>query len=259
MEDSMILRRFLMATCVATGLISVPAGTIFAAPPTEKSPPALEPEALEALTKMSTYLRTLKSFEMRSETVREEIDSRDQKLQFLGTTTYKARAPNGLVVEVAEDRRIRRFVYDGKSATLLAPRMGFYATVAAPPTIRELLDVLNKKYGVAFPLEDLFLWGTDADHRKNLQRGYLVGFARIGGQDADQYAFREKGLDWQIWVARGPKPLPLRVVIAGTSDPKLPQMEASLKWNTEPKFAADTFVFKPPAGAKPITIASREP
>jgi hypothetical protein len=255
----MTVRRILTATCVAAGLISVPAGMGLAAPPAEQSSSALEPEALAALTKMSNYLRTLKSFEMRSDTVREEIDSRDQKLQFLGTTTYKARAPNGLVVEVAEDRRIRRFVYDGKSATLLAPRMGFYATVAAPPTIRELLDVLNKKYGVAFPLEDLFLWGTDADHRASLKRGYLVGFARIAGQDADQYAFREKGLDWQIWIARGDKPLPLRVVIAGTSDPKLPQMEASLNWNTAPKFAADTFVFKPPAGAKPIAIASNEP
>ena len=255
----MTARRFLMASCMAVGLFAFPHGTGFAAAPAEKSPPAVQPEAIDALSKMGAYLRTLKSFEMRSDTVREEVDSRDQKLQFLGTTTYKARAPNNLIVDVAEDRRVRRFVYDGKSATLLAPRMGFYATVPAPPTIRELLDVLSQKYGIVFPLEDLFLWGTDADRRADLKRGYLVGYARIAGQDADQYAFRGEGIDWQIWIARGSKPLPLRVVIAGTRDSKLPQLEASLNWNTAPKFAADTFVFKAPPGAKAIIIASSSP
>ena len=242
--------RLTLALAQVTALIAVvllfAASRALAAPTTQapktQTAPVLEPEAVDALSKMSAYLRTLKSFEMRSDTVREEVDSHDQKLQFLGTTTYKARAPNGLVVDVAEDRRVRRFVYDGKTASLLAPRMGYYATVAAPPTIRELLDVMSKKYGVAFPLEDLFLWGTDGDHRADLKRGYLVGYARIAGQDADQYAFRGKGIDWQIWIARGDKPLPLRLVIAGTTDPKLPQLEASLNWNTAPKFAADTFV-----------------
>ncbi len=250
------IAKLFAATMAAALSLLVPGGA--QAAPTAQTAPAVEPEAIDALTKMSAYLRTLKSFEMRSDTVREEVDNHDQKLQFLGTTTYKARPPNGLVVDVAEDRRVRHFVYDGKSASLLAPRMGYYTTIAAPPTIRELLDVMSKKYGVAFPLEDLFLWGTDDDHRADLKRGYLVGYARIAGQDADQYAFRGDGVDWQIWIARGANPLPLRVVIAGTRDPKLPQLEASLTWNTAPKFAADTFVFKAPAGAKPITIASRE-
>jgi hypothetical protein len=257
MESDMTVRHILTAACLAAGLFAFPSGTGLAAAPKAPIASAVEPEAIDALSKMSTYLRSLKSFEMRGDTVREEVDDRDQKLQFLGTTTYKARPPNGLVVDIAEDRRIRHFVYDGKSATMLAPRMGYYVTVAAPPTVRELLGVLNEKYGIVFPIQDLFLWGTEVDRRADLKRGYLVGFARIAGQDADQYAFREAGLDWQIWIARGPKPLPLRVAIAGTGDPKLPQFEANLNWNTAPKFAADTFVFKAPAGSKAITIAAR--
>jgi hypothetical protein len=243
-RKNMIVGRLLTATCVAA-LFVFPIGTTIAAPvAATRSAPALEPEAIDALSKMSTYLRSLKSFEVRGDTVREEVDDRNQKLQFLGTTTYKARAPDGLIVDVAEDRRIRHFVYDGKTATLLAPRMGYYATVAAPPTIRELLAVLNKKFGIVFPIQDLFLWGTDGDRRADLKRGYLVGYASIAGQDADQYAFREDGIDWQIWIARGSRPLPLRVVIAGTKDPKVPQFEATLNWNTAPKFSSDTFFLR---------------
>jgi hypothetical protein len=206
---------------------------------------------------MGVYLRALPAFEVVCDTVREEVDINDQKLQFLGSTVYKAkRDPDGLVVDVAEDRRVRHFVYDGKTATMFAPRYGYYAKIDAPPTIRGLLDLLDSKYGVVFPLEDLFLWGTDADRHSSLKRGYLVGSARISGRDADHYAFRENGIDWQIWIARGDNPLPLRIAVAGTADPKLPQMEANLKWNTAPKFAADTFAFKAPAGAKPIGIVT---
>ncbi len=255
----MSMRRMLAASGLAAGLLMLPAGSAHAATPATTTEPAsaMEPAAIDALTKMSSYLRTLQAFDVHIDTVREEVDDHDQKLQFLGTTDYKARRPDGLVVDIAEDRRVRHLVYDGKSASMLAPRMGYYTTIAAPPTIRQFLDVLNDKYGIVFPLEDLFLWGTDADRRADLKRGYLVGYARIAGQDADQYAFREDGVDWQIWIARGDKPLPLRVVIAGTDDPKLPQTEASLTWNTTPKFAADTFVFKAPPGAKPITIVTR--
>ena len=256
----MKFRHLLCATCVAVSLLVVSIGVADAesvAPaPAPAAASAVEPGALNALSRMSDYLRTLQSFEVRISTVREEVDDHDQKLQFLGTTTYKARRPNGLVVDVAEDRLVRHFVYDGKVATMLAPRMGYYTTIEAPPTIRKLLDLLDDKYDIVLPLEDLFLWGTDADRRSDLKAGYLVGYARIADQDADQYAFREDGMDWQIWIARGNKPLPLRVVITGTDDPALPQMEGSLNWNTTPKFAADTFVFKAPAGAKPIAIVT---
>jgi hypothetical protein len=252
----MSITRILTATGLAAGLFLLPGITADAAPAAAQTS-SVEPGALNALSKMGAYLRALQAFEVTCDTVREEVDTNDQKLQFLGTTVYKARKdPDGLVVDVAEDRRVRHFVYDGKTATLFAPRYGYYAKIDAPPTIRGLLDLLDSKYGVVFPLEDLFLWGSDADRHASLKRGYLVGSARISGQDADQYAFREKGIDWQIWIARGDKPLPLRIAIAGTTDPKLPEMEAGLKWNTEPKFAADTFAFKAPAGARPIRIVT---
>jgi len=249
----MRFRRILMATCFIGGLAALPAcGTAaFAA---EQVNSAIEPDAVAALTRMGSYLRSLQALEVNIDTVREEVDDHDQKLQFLGRTTYRAKRPDGLVVDISEDRRIRHFVYDGKTATLFAPRMGYYTSVSAPPTIKQLLDVMADKYGIVLPIEDLFYWGTDSDGRANLTRGYLVGYAKISGQDADQYAFREDGLDWQIWIARGNKPLPLRVVISDTTDPKLPQLEASLNWNTAPEFAPGTFAFKPPADAKRIPI-----
>ena len=73
---------------------------------------------------------------------------------------------------------------------------------------------------------------------------------------AQHFAFRQPGVDWQIWIAKGEKPAPLRVVIVASDDPARPQFEADLTWDTAPQFAADTFMFTPPANAKAIPIVS---
>lgn len=218
--------------------------------------PAVDKGALEALSRMSAYLRTLQAFQVTGQTVREVVDDSDQKLQLLGSTTYKVKRPDGFNIEIAEDRKVRQVFYDGKTLTLFSPRMGYYASVAAPPTIAGVLKLAADKYDITVPLEDLFVWGTDADWRGDLTYGYVVGYSRVAGQDADQYAFRQKGVDWQIWIARGDKPLPLRVAITGTDDPAKPQFESNLVWDTAPQFAANTFAFSPPAGATPIVIRS---
>jgi hypothetical protein len=263
----MKVARLATTLCLAASMIALPAGAAFAAGKSSlakratvsRAPAArqiVEPDALAAMTRMSTYLRTLDAFQVRSDTVREEVMDNDQKLQFLGSVTYKAKRPNGFNIEIVEDRRVRQIFYDGTSLTMFAPRMNYYATVSAPPTIRETLQFAADKYGVSVPLRDLFIWGTDEDWHADLQSGYWVGYARISGQDADQYAFREKGVDWQIWIARGDKPLPLRVALTGTGDPARPQFESTLTWDVAPQFAADAFKFTPPADAKAITFAT---
>lgn len=250
-----------IALCMAASLLALPDAASIAqpapaAPVDAKVDAKVDPAALNALNLMSAYLRTLPSFSVRSDTVRDEVNDNGQKLQFTGTVSFQARRPNGLVIETATDRKERTVYYDGKSLTVWAPRMGYYATVPAPATINEMLDLAADKYGIVVPLEDLFLWGTSEDRRANLTAGYWVGYALVAGQPADQYAFRQKDLDWQIWIARGDKPLPLRVVITTTDDSTQPQFASNLTWNTSAQFTDDTFKFTPPADAKQIVLTS---
>jgi hypothetical protein len=253
----------LMAIGLTTaGLLLIPthaalSATKHAKPPTTTSTePAVEPDSLKALRDMSAYLRTLNSFEITAKTVREEVDDAGQKLQFTGATTYEVRRPNGFVIKVAEDRKIRDLYYNGSSLTLFAPRMNFYTKVSAPHTIRETMDFMAEHYDVRVPLADLFKWGQGDDGSSKITRGYYVGYAKIDGQDADQFAYRQEAVDWQIWIARGDKPVPLRVVITGTQNPAQPQFEADLSWNLAPQYTDATFTFQPPPDAKLISIAS---
>lgn len=252
----------LLTSAVALALAVLP-GTALAqakpAKPTAAAPPALreavDPSSVDALERMGSYLRTLQTFQLKADILTDEVMDDGRKLQFASTATYKVRRPNGFVIELASDRKVRTLYYDGKTATLSAPRVGFYAQVPAPPTIQKTLDVLHER-GVEVPLEDLFRWGEPGDSRGKLVSGFYVGPARVGGVETDQYAFSTEDLDWQLWIDRGERPLPRKIVITSVFDDAAPQFTAQLNWSTPPNLTDADFTFTPPPNSKSITFAA---
>jgi hypothetical protein len=206
-------------------------------------------KAMDALVSTGKYLRTLKSFSVRADTVTDEVLTTGQKLQFAGSVDYLVQTPNRFRADVRSDRRERRFMYNGKTVTMYAPRMQYYGTVAAPATVAETLVVADEMYGITLPLADLFLWGTDKAGLEDIKEAQYIGPAKIGGKACDHYAFRQEGVDWQLWIQPGARPLPCKIVITTTTEPSQPQYAALLTWNTAPKIDKGAFAFVPPKGA----------
>jgi len=155
----------------------------------------------------------------------------DQRIEIDGTANYKVKRPNRFVIEVTTPRIAREFYYDGRSLTIYEPRVNLFTTVPAPSTIRDVFQMAADKYNIEVPLEDLFHWGLP-EEKHNFTSAGVVGYSKIGGVDADQYAFREGDIDWQIWIERGSSPLPVKLVIDKRSDVAVPQYTAVLHWNT---------------------------
>lgn len=216
----------------------------------------VDPDPVQALRKMGAYLRTLQRFGVQAEGVRDEVSATGQKIQLGGTISYLVRAPNGLRAEIRTDRKQRQILYDGKTLTVYAPRMKYYATTAAPPTIRGMLDEATKTLGLEFPLADLFTWGTDRDGVKDITSARYIGPAYINGADTDHYAFRQADADWQIWIERGANPLPRKLVITTTTEPSQPQYAVTLSWDLAARFNDAVFAFVPPKDASKIPFAS---
>lgn len=219
---------------------------------------AVDPAALAALERMSTYLKTLTAFEITAETSLDLVTEDNEKLKLDGVNKYLVRRPDNFMVEVATDWRVRRLTYDGKTLTLSAPELKFYASAPVTGTSRSVLDRANENYGLTLPLADLFSW-TDPTHnnRPAPTSALGLGAAKIGGVETERFAFREEDVDWQIWIQKGDKPVPLKIVITDRTDPTLPQYSALLRWNTAPQFTADTFTFRPEAGAMRIQLSSK--
>jgi hypothetical protein len=215
----------------------------------------LDSGAMAALQSMGTYLRTLKTFQVEAATTNEDVFEDGQKTQYDGTVTILAQMPGRLRAEVENERHERMYLFDGKSFTLFAKRLNYYATVPAPATIGQLANKLDDEYGISVPLSDLFRWGTPGWSTEGITAARDLGPSAVLGTTCQHYAFRQDGLDWQIWIQKGESPLPRKLVITTTTDEARPQHTAVYTWNLAPSFNDAAFTFTPPAGAGRVVLA----
>ena len=259
------MRVFMLLGCVAA-LAAQPASAQSSTTPTAASEGLtpeqadVDPRAVEALKNMSRYLRTLDSFRLTSEGSLDVITTSDQKVQLDMVTTYQAAKPGSLRVDWVSDQKNRQFYYDGKHFTLVAPTLGYYATVDAPPTMREFLDKLYERTGVELPLADLFRW-ADEDHVDDiaaLTSAFSVGTATLDGVETDHWAYRTADYDFELWMEQGDRPLPRKFVLIDRTDPTLPGFTARLSWQTNPKLDPAVFTYVPTGKETAISFASPE-
>lgn len=222
---------------------------------TPTTPPEIEAEALAALNRMGAYLRTMKAFQVEAVTTTDDVLEDGRTLQSTGTVNLVARMPDRLRVEVANDRQERLYLYDGRRFTLWGRIVNFYATMAAPPTIGRLADRLENDHGIEVPLVDLFRWGAPGRNPPGITAAIDAGPSQVGGVTCEHYAFRQEGMDWQIWIQNGDYPLPRKLVLTTLSDEARPQHTATYTWNLAPSINDATFAFDPPAGAQRVDFA----
>jgi hypothetical protein len=230
--------------------------------PAENAPapePAIDPGAVAALRKMGAFLRAQQAMEVQSETTTDDVLASGQKVEYGGTVGLELRRPNRLRVDVVSDRRNERIFYDGNTFTVYQPAVGYFASFAAPPTVRELVDVLEQRYGVDLPLADVFRLGTDEAQLAAIRGATLIGMSTIKGAACSHYAFHQADIDWEIWIQDGAQPLPRKLVITTTSDRTQPQHTSVLTWNLAPTFDEQAFSFAPPPNAHRIDFDVPKP
>jgi hypothetical protein len=213
---------------------------------------ALQPEARAAIEKMGAYLRTLTSFEVVAEGYSEEVLDNGEKITFPGKLTYQVALPGKLFAEITSDRKQRRMYFNGEKVTIYAPRVNYYADFPFTGSITQMIAAAEDKYDLDFPLQDLFLWGKPTTPLPT--SGFYVGPEKIGDTKVGHYAFRQQGIDWQIWIAEGDKPLPMRLVMTNVVDPAKPQYAARLNWQPDLTFNTDRFTFVPNEKSTRIAI-----
>jgi hypothetical protein len=223
------------------GAAPFPKSAKFAAMAKARNAP-VSPQALRILNRVCEVLSSAKSLSYHAEINFDSALPSDVKLQFAAAMDVALQRPDRLAVSYASDLGGKRVWYDGKSLTVLDPAHLTYATVAAPPSIDEMLEKFAQRNNMSIPLEGFDFSHPCARIQGNLIHGTYVGVGDVDGVDCDHLAFMQKSVDWQIWVDREKRPLPRKVVITYTLLPMAPQFSAVLsKWNFDPKFPADFF------------------
>jgi len=212
-------------------------------------------KAVERLNAMGAYLRSLKVFTVDAQVSVEEVLDSGQKVENALSIDIAARRPDKLRVDTTSAQRSRKVYFDGKTVTIYAEKLKYYGSFPAPATIGEAVEAAAKKYGLEFPLADLFLMGTDKFDTKSITEAIYVGPQLIGGVLCDQLAFRQPGVDWQVCIERGKTPLPRKLVVTGTDgDPAQPVRRSILTWKPGTAPDAAAFTFAPPKDATRIAV-----
>ena len=225
---------------------------------TQSKAPTIEPEAIAALEKMGAYLRAQQSFTIRTNIETDYVLESGQTVRLGARGELRVRRPDHLRAELVSDRKQRQYFYDGKTFTVYGPQIGYYARIAAPPTLLALADDLEDHYGLELPMVDLFRWGSDQSSIDEITSAAFVGTERIDGVPTDHYAFRQAGVDWQIWIQQGASPVPRRLLLITTDDPARPQRSVEMTWMLGTRHTDAEFAFVPPKDATRIEVAGSE-
>jgi hypothetical protein len=225
----------------------------------QDAPPGqqITPEAQAVLDRMSASMKSLQAYTIQAHGTRDEVIDHGYKLQHNESASLSVQRPNKMRAEITGDLRNREFVYDGKTIVVSSPDDNAYATTPATDNLGTLIgDMLDQ--GVELPLVDVLYQATAGTLTENVRTGQVVGDAEVEGVACDHLAFRQADSDWQLWVEKGPRALPRKIVITTLHEVGDPQFSAVMTWNTNPKFNNDSFSFVPPKDAQKIPFTQPE-
>jgi hypothetical protein len=246
--------KFGMALAAAGLLI---AGSLTPAAAQRRAQPRAEfvdPAAIAAFNRMSEHVAALKAFEFKTSFSFDIVAKNKQTVSVEGLGHYLAKRPDKLAADIENDLFGRKYLYDGKTLSILSKGEKYYAQIATAPTIREMLAAMAAQFAIEIPVADLFDLGTPHSPVYNLRSAFFVGKSEVDGIEADHWAFRSSARDWQLWIQTGDKPLPLKLTLIDRRQPTHPRYTVTLKWTDRTDIADGEFTFTPSAEQMRIEI-----
>jgi hypothetical protein len=218
------------------------------------------PEAKQILKNSMDYLSTLQKFGLVTHSTIEVVLENGQKIQFDTAAAVAVMRPDKLYAARLGDLVDQEFFYDGKTLTLHQVDAGFYATVDAPDSLEGMLDFARDSLDIVAPAGDFIYRNAYDLLMEDVESGFLVGPSMIEGVLCDHLAFSKPGTDFQVWIAQGETPLPLKLVITSRDVMNAPQFTVLIReWDIVPDLAHEKFNFTRPDEAQPIEFIVLEP
>lgn len=241
--------------------VSTPAQV--AAKPTTKSTvepapaPVVEQYALDRLKQMSDKLTASKSFSYRSKSAIELQSDTGQFVTFFTEAEVALQRPDKLHMAVSGDTPDIHLYFDGAKASAIDTDSNTYAVSTPLSNIDEMLTYVMTKAQISFPSADLMFSNPYAVMTKNLTDATVVGDSMVNGVPVEHFAYREPAVDWEIWIAKGEKAVPLRLAMTYRQVQNRPSFLVEFAdWKLNPKLKASTFDFKAPANGKQIEFGT---
>lgn len=232
------------------------AGSV-AAQAQEEEAPAKSPYAMELIERAATFLAAQEQFSVKAE-IWEDIIIDGKKLQFTRTAEAWLRRPDRIKIDLAMYSPTKSIFYDGETVTMVDQQRGFYASAEAKESIDETIVALDEQYGISFPLEDVLFSKPFGNAAANATTAQYLGKVTLLGQECEHVAFQYPMLAWQAWIATGPEPVIVKVVIdyQNPTDGVTTLTALFSNWNFATALPDYLFEFKPAVNQVKIEVAT---
>jgi len=214
--------------------------------------PVKDARALALLRKMSDRLQHARSFSFRARTTREVLVDNGVQATVFNDVRAAIQRPDKVAVTRTGDLPEFRFAYDGKAMTAFAPGKGFWATMAAPPTIDAMVVAASEQANLSFPADEVVVADPYAALTKDLTHAVLVGQTTVAGHQTDHLVLATPSIELQLWLD-DKTTLPVAEAVVYADDPRKPHFFIEYRdWQLDPKLSASTFSLPKPPGATQV-------
>jgi hypothetical protein len=209
-------------------------------------------EARAVLERMSGFLAGHERFAFDAEIGWDTLQPNGQRLEFGGTRRLTARRPDRFRLDSRNrDGGVGSIVFDGKQLSLDFPGLEAYAQVEKRAPIDETLDYLIDALETPAPLSELARRDLYAHLGDAIEYGVVIGDETLAGKECTHVAFRAADRDIQVWIERGDRPLPVRLVITYSGSEGAPQFWSQfVDWEIGLDTPDALFAYEPPENAE---------
>ncbi len=214
---------------------------------------AAEEDAKKMVKAMSDYVAGEKSISFAYDSIFEVVTKDHQTIGLASSGNIVMRRPDKIRATRSGGFADVEMLFDGKMLTMLGKNANSYAQMDFTGSIDQLIDELKNKHDRPLPAADLLMTDIYGQLMPDVTDIKDLGSGVIGGIECDHFAFRNKEVDWQIWITQGEHPHPARYVIKSVKVPDGPSYSIQIRdWKTGDQVAADEFAFANKTNAKKI-------
>lgn len=255
LRANLILAALMLATNIAGAQEAAPPASVAAASGEAQS--EVQQFARERLMEMARFLAGSERFSVSLRATYDVVQDSGQKIEFGEIREVAVQRPARMRIrELGSDGKHDLTLFDGKSVTIFDGETAAYAQAPQPGDIDASVVYFVRDLQLRLPLAPLLMKRFAEELQRRVQRVDYVELTEILGKPTHHIAARTARSDFQVWIAEGKEPLPVRIVMSYPDEEGHPQFRADFsEWNVSPRFNDETFKFSPPADAKQIVFA----
>lgn len=208
---------------------------------------------------MANFLAAAEKFSFSLRAGFDVVQDNGQKIEFGEIREITVQRPDRVrIEELASDGARDVMVFDGKNISILNGEKKVFAQAPQPGDIDTTVLYFVRDLQMRLPLAPLLMRHFPRELERRMQSIDAVEQTDILGQPALHLAGRTATVDFQVWIAEGKQPLPLRIILSYREIEGHPQFWANFsKWDLTPEINKTSFIFAAPADATQIMFAAQ--